>query len=60
MSQDFDNNVLDLIKQTVFYPYKYISDSEKFKEELASKEKFYNSIIGRKIADKEYEHVLNV
>ena len=56
----FDNKVLDLIKQTVSYPYKYISDSKNFKKGLTSKKKFYNSIIGRKIADKDYEHVLNV
>ena len=33
---------------------------EKFKEELPSKERFYSSLTGRKIADKEFEHVLNV
>ena len=37
-----------------------MSDSEKFKEELPSKEKFYSSLANRKINDKEYEHVLNV
>ena len=37
-----------------------MSDFEKFKEELPSKEKFYSWLTGRKISDKEYEHVLNV
>ena len=37
-----------------------MSDKEKFKEELPNKEKFYNSLTGRKISDKDYEHVLNV
>ena len=37
-----------------------MSDFEKFKEELPSKEKFYSSLTDRKISDKEYEHVLNV
>ena len=60
MSQEFDNNVLDLVKQKGFYFYKYISDFEKFKEELPSKGKFYSSLTGKKISDKEYEHVLNV
>ena len=60
MSQEFDNNVLDLLKQKEFYPYEYMSDFKKFKEELPSKEKFYNSLTDRKISDKEYEHVLNV
>ena len=37
-----------------------MSDFEKFKEELPSKEKFYSSLSDRKITDKEYEQVLNV
>ena len=32
-SQDFDNNVLDLVKQKGFYPYEYMTDSDKLKEE---------------------------
>ena len=39
-SQEFDSNVLDKVKQKGFYLYEYISDSEKFKEDLPSKEKF--------------------
>ena len=42
LSQKFDNNELDLVKQIGFYPYEYMSDFEKFKEELSSKEKFYS------------------
>ena len=37
-----------------------MSDFEKFKEKLPSKEKFYSSLTDRKITEKEYEHVLNV
>ena len=37
-----------------------MSNFEKSKEELPAKEKFYSSSTGRKITDKEYEHVLNV
>ena len=37
-----------------------MSDFEKFKEELSSKEKFFSSLTNRKISDKKYEHVLNV
>ena len=41
LSQEFDNNVLeDLVKQKGFYLYGYMSDFEKFKEELPSREKF--------------------
>ena len=60
LSQEFDNNVLDLVKQKGFYPYEYISDFEKFKEEIPSKKKFHILLIDRNIRDKEYEHVLNV
>ena len=35
-------------------------DFEKFKEQLPSKEKFYSSLTGKKISNKEYEHVLKV
>ena len=40
LSQEFDNNALDLVKQKGFYPYKYMSHFQKFKEELPSKGKF--------------------
>ena len=53
LSQEFDDNILDLVKQKGFYLYKYMSDFEKFKEELSSKERFYNSWTDRKISDKE-------
>ena len=32
LGQEFDNNVLDLVKQKGFYPYENMSDFEKFKE----------------------------
>ena len=44
LSQKFDNQVLDLVKQKGFYPYKYMSNFEKFKENLSSKETFYSSL----------------
>ena len=37
-----------------------MTDFEKFKEKLPSKEKFYSSLAGKKINDKEYDHVLKV
>ena len=40
LSQEFDNGVLDLVKQKRFYSYEYISDFEKFKDQLASKKRF--------------------
>ena len=60
MSQEFDKHVLDLVKQKYFYPYEYMSSFEKFKEQLPSKEKFYSSLTGKNISDKDYEHVLCV
>ena len=43
MSQEFDNYVLDLVKQKAFYPYENMTDFEKYMEELHSKENFYSS-----------------
>ena len=59
MSQEFDNKVLDLVRQKEFYLYEYMNDFEKFKEELPSKEKFYNLLTGKKISGKEYEQIWN-
>ena len=42
------------------YPYEYTSNFEKFKGQLPSREKFYRSLTGKKVSDKEYEHVLKV
>ena len=60
MTQEFDNKVLDIVKQKGFYFYEYMSDFEKFKEKFPSKEKFYCLLTDRKISDKEYEYMLNV
>ena len=48
LSQEFNNNVLDLVKQNGFYPYEYMSDFDKFKEELSSREKFNSLLAGKK------------
>ena len=37
LSQEFDNNILHLVKQKGFYTYEYMSDFKKFKEELSRK-----------------------
>ena len=41
LSQEFDNSVLDLVKQKGFYLCEYMADFEKLREQLPSKEKFY-------------------
>ena len=60
LSQEFDNTVLDRVKKKGFYPVENMTDFEKFKEKLPSKEKFYSPLAGKKINDKEYDHVLKV
>ena len=52
LSQEFDNNVLDLAKQKGFYPYEYMNDFEKFQDEMASKEKFYSFLLTEKLMTK--------
>ena len=58
LSQEFDNNVLNLVKQKGFYPCKYISNFEIPKEELPNKEKLYSYLIDRK--NWLYEHIKNM
>ena len=52
LSQEFDNNVIDLFKQKGFYLYEYMSDFEKFKEQLPSKENFYSLLTVKKLVTK--------
>ena len=60
LSQESDNNVLDLVKQKEFYPFEYITDFEKFKEKLPrKKKKTYSLLTDLETTDKEYEHVPN-
>ena len=40
LSQEFDNKILDLIKQKRFYPQEYMTVFEKFSKQLPSKKKF--------------------
>ena len=37
LSQEFDNNVVDLVKQKGFYPYEYLTDFVRPKEKLPAK-----------------------
>ena len=60
LNQEFDNNVLDIVKQKGFYPSEYMSDFENLKENYLGKKTFYSYLTDRKITDKEYEYVLNV
>ena len=60
LSQEFDNNVLDLVKQKGFYPYEYMSNFEKFKENLLNKEQFYSLLTGKKLIAKNMNVVLRL
>ena len=46
MSEEFDSNVSDPVKQKGFDLYEYMSDFEKFKEELSNEKKFYSLLTG--------------
>ena len=46
--QEPDGKILGLVSQKRFYPYEYMSDFEKFKQELISKKIFYSSLTGKK------------
>ena len=58
LSQEFDNNILDLVKQKGFCLSEYMCDFGTFEEKLQGKERFYNYLTGKKVIDKDYEHVL--
>ena len=60
LSQEFKNNALDQVKRKGFYHYEYMSDFEKFKEELPRKVKFYSLLTDKKTSGKEYEDVINI
>ena len=58
MSQEFDINVLNLVKQKVILSlWIYF---KKFNEELPSKKKFISSFAVKKNSDEEYEDVQKV
>ena len=54
LNQEFDSNILNLVKHKGFYRYEYMSGFEKFEEKLQSKKKDYNSLTGKEISDKNY------
>ena len=60
MRQEFYKKKLDLVKKKGFYPYEYITDFEKFKEKLPTKENSYSPLTGKKVNDKKYDQVLMV
>ena len=53
-------NFIDLDKQKRFYPYEYMCDFEKFKEDFPDKNQFYSLLSGKGVSDEDYQHVLKV
>ena len=58
--QEFDSEVLDLVKKEGCYPYEYMCDFENFYEKLPSKKNFYSSLSDKGIRYKKYQHVFEV
>ena len=59
--KDFCSNNLELITKKGVYPYDYMDDFKKFKEEgLPSIENFYSKLTGEDISDEGYNHAKNV
>ena len=52
MSQEFNNNVVDIVKEKGLHLYDYMSDFQKFKEELPRKENFSNLLTDKKLMAK--------
>ena len=48
LSHEFNNNVLDLVKQKLFFPYEYVSDFENLNKNYLAKKKFYSSLRSKK------------
>ena len=55
-SQEFNGNVLNLLKKNRFFPY--LDSLEKLKEGLPTKYAFYNTMTNCIIIDKNYKYVL--
>ena len=58
MSQESDSKVLDFVKQKGFYLYEYMCNFKTFSETLPSKNEIYSSLSGKRISDKDYQHVV--
>ena len=60
MSQEFDSELLDLVKQKGFYPFEYMCNFERFNETLPSRNEFYSSLSGKEISGKEYQNAYKI
>ena len=54
-SQEFSDDLLELVKQKGVYPYEYMNSFEKFSEDkLPDKCKFFSSLKNESISEKNY------
>ena len=60
LNPERDSEVLDLVRQKVFYHYEYMCDFEEFKEKLPDKNEFHSSLSDKGISGKEYQHAPKV
>ena len=59
MSEEFDSDILNLVKRQVFNAYEYMSSFEKFKERFPSKDKFHSSLTDKKLMIKSMSMLLS-
>ena len=60
LNQEFNADLLDLLKQKGFFLMTTRTALKKIKDGLLSKDKFFYALTGSAFSDKNYEHVLNV
>ena len=61
LTEEFSDEQLKLVKEKGIYPYEYLSSFKIFNEdELPEKSKFFSSLKGSEINEKEYERTVNV
>ena len=60
LSQEFNGDLLKLVKQKGVYPLEYTGNFEKFFEkQLRDRSKFYSSLKDKCISEKDYLHAIN-
>ena len=61
LSEEFNNELLKLVKEKGVYPYKYMNSFKKFSEDkLPDKCEFFNSLKDKCISEKDYQRPNNV
>ena len=61
LSQEFSDDLSELVKQKGVYPYEYIGSFKKFSEDkLPDRCKFFSSLKDECISEKDYSHAINV